>query len=349
MDIRKGIFVTAAMSAALALTGCTQVASVVPTAQPTATADPFHVDVEVPYVTQAPEATMEVDMSGDGSYVAISSDGKVTVLNEGWIESGTSEIATGYYTQLREGDSGDEVLTLQTRLMELGYYKGSVTSTFDAETRDALMQFEARYSDQCYGVATVKLQELLFSDLAAAAEESVSEQQVEMGNQLQEYAEDGYTDLQFGDVHDAVALLQNRLTELGYFAGEVNGEYDFYTSLAVMRFEAAYGRELTGIATVSMQEYLYSESAREMNGKGDKSKHGRFIPMKKGDEGADVYLMQQRLSDLGYADDAPNGKYNKFTADLLAKFQENSGLKATGVADADTLERLYAEDAARAE
>ena len=347
MKIRKGLMAAAAFAAVISLTGCAQDAPVAPTAVPTATPDPFHVDVQVPYVTQVPEATMQVDTSGSGSYVAISSDGKVTVLNDGWNQLGEADASTGFYIQLREGSTGPEVDNLQKRLKELGYYTGNITGTFDSATRDALVRFEARYGEQQFGIATVKLQQLLFSDLAAASDELISDEQRELGNLMQ--AEDETGDLRFGHVSDAVVQLQNRLVELDYFAGEVTGSYDYYTALAVMRFEAAYGRELTGVATEDMQEYLFSDSAREMNGKGDKSKHGCFMPMEKGDEGADVYLLQQRLSELGYADNAPNGKYNKFTEKLVAQFQENCELEATGKADVETLERLFAFDAAMAE
>lgn len=342
MYIRKGVISAASLALALGLTGCSQPTKSSVTIEPTATPDPFHVDVQVPFVSQAPdEAGVVMDMSGEGSYVAISSDGRVTVLKDSWDELTDSQAGAGYYTQLREGDSGMDVENLQKRLQELGYYTGEITGTFDAMTKEALVQFESRYSEQRFGIATVKLQEMLFSDQAAAMNETVSDAQMD------QYAASGLQELDIGDADESVILLQSRLQELGYLAGDVTGEYDYYTALAVMRFEAAYKRELTGVATESMQEYLFSDTARTMNGKGDKCKDGWFMPMKKGDKGADVLLMQRRLAELGYAEDAPNGKYNAFTADLLKVFQENCGLKPDGKATAETLERLYAPDAPR--
>lgn len=341
MGIRKGLAAAAALAGLICLTGCTQPTEAAPTAEPTPTPDPFYVDVQVPYVTQKPEPTVEVDMSGEGSYISISSEGRVTVLKDGWDELPSAD-ADGYYTQLREGDSGADVERLQTRLAELGYYAGEISGMFDADTRSALMLFEGRYSEQVYGIATVKIQKMLYHDLAARADGEVVPISVEDGNAV------AYAELRFGDQSDAVIALQQRLLELGYFAGDVNGTFDYFTACAVMRFEAAYRRELTGIATISMQEYVFGEKAVVMNSKADKSDNGWFIPLKKGDEGADVLLMQQRLVELDYADAVPNGEYNTFTVKLVKQFQENCELKATGKADAETLARLYAVDAPRA-
>lgn len=338
MEIRKGLIAAAALLGVLSLTGCSQDAGVTTTAEPTATVDPFYVDVQVPYVTQVPEATALTSDENDDRYISISPNGEVTVLKDGWDELETAADSIGnYYTQLREGDTGDDVLKLQNRLKELGYYSAEPNGTFDAATTESVKLFEAKYSDQSFGIATVRLQQLLYGDTA------VPEGEEDTGVQP-----DAYVELRFGDTGDNVSWLQTRLQELGYFAGDINGSYDYYTACAVMRFEAAYKRELTGVATVSMQEYLYADEARVMGSKQDKSSAGCFIAMAKGDSGADVLLLQQRLAELGYADATPNGEYNSFTVNLIKQFQENCGLKATGKASEETLESLYAADAPRA-
>ena len=69
-------------------------------------------------------------------------------------------------------------------------------------------------------------------------------------------------DLRYGDTGTAVRALQNRLKSLGYLTGSVDGIYGTDTRNAVMKFEAAYGRAQTGVATEAMQEVLYSDNAR---------------------------------------------------------------------------------------
>ncbi|MBQ3668457.1 MAG: peptidoglycan-binding protein, partial [Clostridia bacterium] len=64
-------------------------------------------------------------------------------------------------------------------------------------------------------------------------------------------------------IGDDVRKLQNRLIELGYLSNEknatsgnykrANGKFDVATEQAVEKFEAAYGRSPTGVATELMQ------------------------------------------------------------------------------------------------
>ncbi len=354
MEIRRGILAAAMLAGLLSLGGCAPDVDALGTmGTPQATVDPFAVDVQVPYVTNQPVETPQAAGADDNQYIRISSDGKVTILKDSWDDlqfEGVDE--TGYYAQLRLGDSGVEVKNLQRRLKELGYYSGAESGEFDDATQAALMQFEAKYYEKCYGVATVKLQSLLFSQNAFAVDGGeATPRPAETGDsQTTIPVPDSFRQLQFGDASEAVVSLQGRLQELGYLCGEVTGEYDYYTSCAVMRFEAAYGRELTGIATELMQEYLYSEKAVAMNAERDRAgDDGQFLAVSKKARGADVLLLQQRLVSLGYSDATPNGKMNTYTANLLKQFQENAGLEVTGKADAETLERLYGSAAPRGE
>ena len=351
MEIRRKILAAAMLVGLLGLTGCTPEADTLGTmAMTSTTVDPFVVDVQVPYVTNRPTETEAPDVVEDDRYISINADGKVTILKDSWDDYKYDGVdQTGYFAQLRLGDSGTEVKNLQNRLKELGYYSGTDSGEFDEATEAALKQFEANYYEKCYGVATVKLQSLLFSQSAvpAAGVEPTADivadgEAVQMPEEL--------TQLNFGNASAAVISLQQRLAQLGYLHGGVTGEYDYYTSCAVMRFEAAYDRELTGIATVSMQEYLYREDAIVLGEKRDRaSKYGQFLPLKKGDKGADVVLLQQRLVDLGYSTNTPNGKFNSYTVELVQVFQSKGGLEASGQADAATQELLYGSSAPRGE
>lgn len=60
----------------------------------------------------------------------------------------------------------------------------------------------------------------------------------------------------------------------------------------------------------------------------------------------DVLKMQKRLLELGYiGEESCTGFYGSYTKKRLAVFQKKAGLEPTGIADAATLERLYAPDA----
>ncbi len=68
--------------------------------------------------------------------------------------------------------------------------------------------------------------------------------------------------------------------------------------------------------------------------------------LKKGDENANVQLLQQRLMDLGYLDlDETTQKFGPATETALKWFQRQLGAEQTGIADADTQYALYSGDA----
>ena len=75
------------------------------------------------------------------------------------------------------------------------------------------------------------------------------------------------------------------------------------------------------------------------------------LSLKKEDNNADVKATQKRLYDLGYITDAENvtGYYGDVTAAAIEKFQKNSKLEETGVADSKTLTALFTDNAPKAE
>lgn len=59
------------------------------------------------------------------------------------------------------------------------------------------------------------------------------------------------------------------------------------------------------------------------------------------DQSEDVYKMQERLEELGFLDAEYDGYYGEHTTECVKEFQRVNGLEQTGVADVDTLKRLY--------
>lgn len=70
------------------------------------------------------------------------------------------------YVELRIGDSGYEVLALQTRLKELNYYEKEVVPIFGGGTEGALRHFERVNGLKVNGWASVEDQQLLFKSIA---------------------------------------------------------------------------------------------------------------------------------------------------------------------------------------
>lgn len=79
------------------------------------------------------------------------------------------------YTELEHGSKGDEVLDLQTRLRDLGYYSGSLNGKFDSETQKAFKLFEKSNGLVNDGKASQSDLVVLFSSSAIAKAETIKE------------------------------------------------------------------------------------------------------------------------------------------------------------------------------
>ena len=77
-------------------------------------------------------------------------------------------IRAGGYTLLQEGDSGEAVTRLQTRLVELGYANGTPNGRYASATVSAVKLFQRAVGLEETGVATAALQALLYADDAPA-------------------------------------------------------------------------------------------------------------------------------------------------------------------------------------
>lgn len=255
------------------------------------------------------------------------------------------------YTRLERGNTGTSVARLQNRLIELGYLSGSATGIFDANTENAVKEFEAVYGRQRTGIATVSLQEYLFSDKAYRAGTvtptptpyNVVTPTPDTG------VASGYKALQLGSRGQEVTNLQTRLRFLGYYSGKIDGIYGTGTANAVKRFEAAYGKPETGIATAAMQAYLYMDNALvyEESRATPTPTPVLYQTLYEGSYGDQVVNLQKRLIQLGYLSGKADGYYGENTANAVRKFEARYGKVQTGVATPDMQKYLFAGDALR--
>jgi len=140
-----------------------------------------------------------------------------------------------------------------------------------------------------------------------------------------------------GDTGYDVRKMQRRLMELGYPVGTVDGDFGDNTLLAVNLFQCAIGYRNRSYASEAMLNKLYSKKAPV---------YDPYAPLKEGDEGADVKIMQTFLFDLGYdiGEKGIDGKFGKDTKAAVEQFQFVAALEVTGEADAETLKLLLDEE-----
>lgn len=120
-----------------------------------------------------------------------------------------------------------------------------------------------------------------------------------------------------GDQGSAVRKMQQRLSDLGYPVGKVDGVFGTNTLTAVHLFQSAIGKSERSYMSVSNLNKLYDETAPV---------YDMYLPLKKGDKGTYVTRLQTRLKELGYDPGKIDGVYGTKTVAAAAEFQVTAGL-----------------------
>lgn len=174
-----------------------------------------------------------------------------------------SRIYSARYRMLRQGTDGDEVKKLQTRLMELGYYKGKISGNYLGGTKDAVSEFQEKNGLTVTGAADPLTQQALFArtavgknDLPEATGTPVPDLSAFLVDDEDTAANNGvvmsdsyiaYTKtLKSGSSGQTVKQLQARMTELGYYTGPVSGNFARQTLRAVKAVQGQNGMKQTG-------------------------------------------------------------------------------------------------------
>ena len=151
-------------------------------------------------------------------------------------------------TYLEHGKSGKQVKTMQNRLIELGWLSGSASGTYDDATEAAVIAFQKKAKLWADGKAGPKTLEALYSSSAPSTSKPAS------GS--------GET-LERGSKGSEVKKLQNRLKDLGYLDGSVDGDFGEKTEAAVIDFQQNNGLTADGKAGTATQNKIYSDSAKK--------------------------------------------------------------------------------------
>ena len=237
--------------------------------------------------------------------------------------------ATPKSLQVGFNDS-DEVREMQKKLKELGYYKGSADGDFGPATEKAVMAFQKANGLTADGKAGSKTLAKLYGSNSKSSKEAKATTAPKISKK---------TYLDSGKSGKDVKTLQNRLIELGWLSGSASGKFDDATEAAVIAFQKKAKLWADGKAGPKTLEKLFSSNAPKS------SKPANSETLEKGSEGSEVKKMQKRLKDLGYLEDAADGKFGEATETAVINFQKNNGLTADGKAGTATLNKLYGDEA----
>lgn len=166
---------------------------------------------------------------------------------------------------LQYGDSGDHVLAAQERLTALGYYHGQCSGRFLEGTQSAARRFQKFNGLKQTGKIDPGTWAAMFSPAAIARDGGTpyaTPSPVPVLTPTPTPAPFTFQKtLRYGDNGDAVAALQTRLAELGFYDARVSGGFYQITRSAVRAFQTHNGLTADGVAGRETQELLFSAGA----------------------------------------------------------------------------------------
>lgn len=132
-----------------------------------------------------------------------------------------------------------------------------------------------------------------------------------------------------GDEGKEVEAIQQKLAEMGYYYGEINGIYDDSTAYSVSVFQYDNGLDVTYIVNESTWNYMFGDGfvISDTDSDSDSDVYGAYL--KSGDSSDAVTDLQDMLIELRYLSENANGQYDSATAEAVKLFQEVNGYPAT--------------------
>ena len=218
---------------------------------------------------------------------------------------------------LRMGDSGSAVKDLQTKLKKLGYYSGTVDSTFGSGTYAAVRAFQKKYNLTADGVAGSETLKKLDSAYKNADSDKDDDS------------------LRKGATGSAVKDLQTKLKKLGFYNASIDGDYGDTTVAAVKAFQKKYNLTADGVAgseTLKKLDTAYKNADSNTSTDDDS--------LRKGATGTAVKTLQTNLKKLGFYTAYVDGSFGATTESAVKAFQKKYGLTADGVAGSATLKKI---------
>ncbi|MBQ8617566.1 MAG: peptidoglycan-binding protein [Clostridia bacterium] len=219
-------------------------------------------------------------------------------------------------TTLRLNSQSSAVTQLQRDLKQLGYYYADITGKFGEKTEAAVKEFQKDKKLTADGVAGYSTLQAVSKAIDAAGGSSSS----------------STTGLKVGSTGNKVTTLQQDLTALGYYYGDISGHYGSLTQAAVKKFQKAKGIAQDGIAGTATLNAI----AVALGGSSSSSSS----TLREGDENSSVLELQTMLKELGYYYGDLTGSFGSLTKRAVRKFQDDQDLTVDGIAGNKTMNLL---------
>ena len=251
-------------------------------------------------------------------------------LNATGVVDDATALALGLTTNplygLEQGASGDAVIQLQQRLIELGIAVAA-DGAFGPSTTAAVKQFQGRVGYAKSGEVNAATAVALGAASTPAATPAASSN----GNAS------GSSALKVGARGDTVKQLQQQLIAAGYsMVGGADGVFGALTANALASFQQSAGLEATRIADDATLNALSQRVAGNGGAPG-----GSLVGLKIGARSDAVKQLQQALINAGVAvKGGADGAFGANTQAALKQYQQAVGLNASGEVDDATAKAL---------
>lgn len=253
------------------------------------------------------------------------------------------EESANSYQVLERGSTGSHVRALQRALIELGFYSGSVDGRFESATEAAVILFQEVNEYPATGLVDANLQAFLYS----GKPKDSTGKNVKI-NTLSPVA----TTMNLNNVGDAVGTLQEQLTQLRYYNGEISCVYDKAVKSAVAAFQKMNGLKSDGVcgpATLAALKNDPKPADYKATVTATPTAAPTAVPtfeipsttVKRNSSGSDARLVQRRLKDLKYYKGTIDGKFGTASVKALKEFQTANNLTADGIAGKATYKVLF--------
>ncbi len=244
---------------------------------------------------------------------------------------------------LKYGDNGSRVKELQNALKKAGFDPNGVDGRFGAGTQRAVIAFQKASGLKADGLAGRKTLELVYAQADRGGSESSDSSGNSSAGGFVRILRKGYTGVDVTEV-------QQRLKELNYYAGALDGVYGTGSMAAVQAFQKRNGLTTDGLTGAVTYQKLMSSGAKSAGGSAEPeetqpntdapSSSTAYVTLRPGTTGDAVRKLQKALAKLNY-DVTADGSYGDGTREAVKAFQKRNALEADGVAGALTQATLF--------
>ena len=182
------------------------------------------------------------------------------------------------YRPLRYGSAGEDVKELQTRLTDLGYYKGKISGNYLEATRSAVEAFQEKNGLLPDGVADAETQTAMYAGSAVGkndrrADEATPTPVPDLSAYLVDENENGESvpiaegdtafskKLKNGSSGKLVKQLQERMAALGYYDGPISGNFLKNTTRAVKKIQEQNGMPSNGVVDEDTWNVIFNDAS----------------------------------------------------------------------------------------